>query len=277
MWRKIPLGILALATLAQAVVIAPPVVYWVTLSLSTFVANMLVTLFMYAAVRGFASKKLFGKSMAEIFGFVFSMIGKFIIAMIASLVALIWISPISFPEILIASLIALLISLAVSFLAEYREFRVSGSPSRALLSITLFSILVAGLTFVSAFYALQTQVIVADGSREPVPAVSLAPSMGLFTPSQSSAPAMMDEVRDTDDYEMQKSDSTSPATEKKDTKTIRIIPISDAPCTVSSKDSTETFIPEFTCVAGEGLSQRRIYCPVIAQVNGDYKTGGSCA
>ena len=275
MWRKTLLGILALVTLAQAVVIAPPVVYWVTLSLSTFVANMLVTLFMYAAVRGFASKKLFGKSMAEIFGFVFSMIGKFIIAMIASLVALIWIAPISFPEILIASLIALLISLAVSFLAEYREFRVSSFQSRALLSIALFSILVAGLTFVSAFYALQTQIIVADGSREPVPAASLAPSMGLFAPSQS-APAMMDEVREVDDFEIQKITlPTEPET--KDTKTIRIIPTSDAPCTVSSKDSTETFTPEFNCVAGEGLSQRRIYCPVIAQVSGDYKTGGSCA
>jgi hypothetical protein len=270
-WVALLVGIFVILPMVSAVVVAPPVVYWVTLSLSTFFANMLVTLFMYAAAKGLATKTLFGKKLSNLLCFMFSMISRFVVAMVASLASLIIINPITIPEIIMCSLLSVALFLILFFLVSYREIRISSKQKKTVISIIFFGLLVGALTFVSAYYALEKQVIMGEIEK---PTIDLKDDFTASSADVSYAAGSPMELEKSMGEEGA-SDIVEPV--KDAAKTIYLQPASAKLCTVTTMGQTYEYEPKLDCVGGSGLSEKRIFCPIKIIVTGDYETGGSCA
>jgi len=157
--------------------------------------------------------------------------------------------------------------------------RVSENKTRALISIMIFALLVGGLTFVSAYFSLQKQAIVGQAPAAALPdsqqlsaqktdvSGELRPSAPSLSPSQSAAARVEDGEQDL----------APPNPPAPSYTTLFVTPRSGGLCIVSSASGIQEFRPKLECVAGEGFSQYRVYCPIEIAVGGAYTLSGSCS
>lgn len=145
---------------AKAIVFVPPVIYIATLSVGSFIANAFIFLAFFMAARGMIDRTYFGRSPHEIVRLFLRFIGIFIVFGIAALFSLALLDPLSDKEILIAGFLSGIMSWFLFMLGGYREYRLSELKKKKLFlrSAVFLSIIVSFTTFISAHFAIETEI-----------------------------------------------------------------------------------------------------------------------
>ncbi len=264
----LPVFLVFFALTVNAVVIVPPVVYFVTLSIATFLSNVLIALLAIIAVSGFANKKFFGKKVSELFSYFFSWIKKIVIAFISMAIALFVINPIEVFTIIQAAILTFILCLMLFFISNYSTYRVIQKPEKTKLvtSFSIFSLLVALLFLVSVFLSLETQVINTENSSlSYIQNNPLLPSLDKIAPfadSMSGAQVGIVEKPQESDDEITQPKLTEP--------NLWFYPSAKEQCIIIIGSQNFTFTPIESCYFYENSSLVRIFCPISiskAQVN----------
>lgn len=155
------LAVFALFRQAEAIIFIPPVIYIVTVSFSSFIANISISIVFWLVVKGIADRSYFGRPLHEIINFIFNFLGKIFILVFSTLSPIFILDPINAKEIFFSSLISGVLSLAILFLAGFREYRLIQKNEKIsfLKSIAIFSAITVLLTFFSAFFALEEKAL----------------------------------------------------------------------------------------------------------------------
>src|SRR3989344_2486564 len=149
----IPLLLLLLARDAQAIVIIPPVVYFVTLSIGTFISSSIVSLLIFGALKGFANRKYWGRSAFQLLTEAKSALSSALLAILSMVAAVFAVYPIDLESVVLASLIAAILFLLTKFVSSLRQYAVSDGAARRglILSSLTIAIFTGPATSVSPF------------------------------------------------------------------------------------------------------------------------------
>ena len=263
----------------HAIVIIPPVVYFVTLSISTFISSSVVSLLLFGALKGFADRKYFGKSLFDILQKIKSGVSTFIMAISCMFLALLAIYPIDLESTLIAAAISAALFLLLKFVFSLREFGALGSSKKRSLLISWLALaLFIGIAFsFSALLSIQSyRVITGSGGGYPSQQAEkspLAPLAELLTgqgapssaesqnlliapteskksssvPSEAQGSELIGAIQAPSPSKAAASPTSAPASlpEQK----IWFIPQSAAPCTIFADSSVQSFTPSYSCLS----------------------------
>ena len=164
--------ILFLLPFAGAIVIVPPTIYFVTLSIATFIANSIIGLLAIIALSGLVDKKFFGRKLSEIFSFIFSAVKFTSIAIVSMLVALLIVNPVEINSVLLGSFLSAIVCCSVLLISDYSKYRVSDPKEKNELfkSTLIFSVFVLILFSVSTLTSIETKIIAGAESQYGAPA-----------------------------------------------------------------------------------------------------------
>lgn len=275
------LFLVLLASCAHAIVIIPPTVYIVTISLASFIGNAIILIVGWIAVSGIAAKKFFGKSVSEIMAFTFSGIKKLVVAVVSMLAALLLFNPIEIFSILTASLAAAIITLALLALGSYSKYRLVGKTekTRLLRSTVFFAAIVFVLSALAISVSLEiTQVNASpEGlfAKQAVQETDFRIGLPDASKEMASAPAASAPM-----------DTAGEDAEKKVGGADRIwfYPAGAKPCIVIVGSKVFEFAPTNNCYFLENSAPQRMVCPVsisIAEVSArgsvNVSATGSCS
>ncbi len=148
-------------TQVDSIVFIPPVIYIATFSLGTFITNVFLFLAVWLAVKGVTDRSYFGKPVHELVGMSLQLIGKILILITSATLPTLILNPITADEIIISSLFAGILSLAILFLDRFREYHLipGKERNRILRSITLLSIAIIVITYASTTLAIETKTL----------------------------------------------------------------------------------------------------------------------
>ncbi|MFH1471206.1 MAG: hypothetical protein ABIF01_05640 [Candidatus Micrarchaeota archaeon] len=260
---------------AFAVVIVPPLVYFLTLSLSAFLSNAIVSLLVFGALKGLTMRKYFGKSTYEIARGFLSASGTALIAISCMLASAIIVYPLDVPGAAVSALLAGVLFLAVKFISIFAEFHLSEPKKRR--SITTAILLTAAFimlaTGVSAMLAIDIQTMGEHYSFED-------PRMGLSQYQQAvQEPGISSAVQD-----MAKEEQKPSALETQVAKTLWFVPKSPGECSITIGNFEISAQASFTCMIDEDGEKRRAFCPISVRHSQIQETGnlafsatGACA
>ncbi|MFH1200395.1 MAG: hypothetical protein V1708_04975 [Candidatus Micrarchaeota archaeon] len=261
----------ALAANANALVIVPPTVYFLTLSLSAFLANAVVSLFIFGALRGLLGRKLWGKSVFEVASSGVSALGTAIVALFAMACAAYFIRPLDLPSAALCALAAGVIFLAFKIVLSFKEYIVSPGTRRALaiswLSLAAFVALAAG---VSSVLAVEERSISTFGGYYPqYPQQGAGMAQGVANDLVQNAPAP---------GAAQKEQAGEMAKEKEGDAGIIVEPNQPGPsaaisrlwfqpmsqneCVVTIGSFGKSFSPSYSCAVVRNGERARALCPV---------------
>lgn len=149
------------AIIAKAVVIAPPVIYMVTFSMGSFILNLFIITAAYMAAKGMINRFYFGRKMHEIIGIMFLCTGNLLLILFAAVISILLFDPIDEKSLFYAGTFASIISFLIYLLANYRIYSISvnGSGYNIIMRALKFAIIVFIATFVSAYYSINTNVV----------------------------------------------------------------------------------------------------------------------
>jgi len=263
---------LFLFPIANAIVIVSPTIYFVTLSIATFIANSIIGFLALIAVSGMLNKTFFGKKVSEIFAFLFVSIKKFVIGIISMIIALLLINPIEISSIIQGAIVAAVIFGLLFLLSEYSKFKISISQKKnnILKSATIFSLLVLIIFTFSALTSLEIKVIAGDDSQPSLGADQKQDSfLDVFNDSVSevaSAPAARESISPSAGKPSPQEDY-APSYDNIEEKKIILnellfFPENKEKCKVKVGEQSFVFEPQYSCYSAEGLLPERIYCPV---------------
>ncbi|HLC47999.1 MAG TPA: hypothetical protein VJI13_02895 [Candidatus Norongarragalinales archaeon] len=307
----IPLLLLLLARDAQAIVIIPPVVYFVTLSIGTFISSSIVSLLIFGALKGFANRKYWGRSAFQLLTEAKSALSSALLAILSMVAAFFAVYPIDLESVVLASLIAAILFLLTKFVSSLRQYAVSDGAARRglILSWLTIAIFIGLATSVSALVSMQSyRIFTGSGSYAPAlekedallepPADILtgakAPSSGMRKPAMVSdgkvggQGAAAPEGKSGEEPAEGSADASallpSPSPSAGAIANLWFIPKSGETCNIFADSYVQTFVPSFTCISEENGARRRIYCPVsisLAQMHSrgdvEFRGTGSCA
>jgi len=152
----LPFLLAALAPLSAAIVIVPPVAYFLTLSLGTFLANSLVSLLVFGVLKGATARTYAGRSVYEILYQLMNACLLMLLAFPCMFLAAIAFNPIEQSGFVASGLSAGLLALAAAGIVSLKEFRASdaGRKRTMVASLLAFAAFVAAATTVSAALAV---------------------------------------------------------------------------------------------------------------------------
>lgn len=153
---------------AKGAAVMTPVIYASNLSSSYFIANLVLLTFFYICAKGFANGLYFGKPNHEIIRLLFSFIGRFIVLILTSLVAIKLFNPIGIREMFISSVFAALLSFIIFAFANFRFYRLMREEKRVTVirSLISYAIMVFIANFFSISLAVSTEIINTTGDFE---------------------------------------------------------------------------------------------------------------
>jgi len=163
--KYIPIIILFLSVfavkMAEAVIIVPPVIYIATFSLGTFILNAFMMASVFMAGKGLIDRFYFGKHMHELVGIAFSYVGSMVVIMGASFASIAIFDPIDSRTLFYASIFSTFLSFLVMALGNFRKYLLADPYGRneAIMRLITFSILVFIITFISAYFSINTSVL----------------------------------------------------------------------------------------------------------------------
>jgi hypothetical protein len=289
--------------IANAIAIIPPVVYFVTLSISTFIANAIVALLIFGALRGISMRKYFGKGMYEIIGLGLSALSIGILAIVCMLLSIWLLPPIDFEGVLICGLAAAILFILINMLISLKQLSIS-DPDRKrsiIFSWVALAIFIGLATGASAQFSMQIHKLPIktggydlenynQNSQSPIQSVSDAISGVAKSPSMAKeAPASMpaavgEESKSTTMPSVTASPQPKP-TAPAETE-IWFIPITSNRCIILADSFSQSFQPSFNCYYDDDEAGKkiRIFCPVsishsTVQMRGnvEFVATGGCA
>lgn len=180
---------------ANAVVIIPPVVYFISVSLATFFANALVAIVGWAAVQGFSEKVYGGKTAFEIGRFAFSCIGKAIMLIAAMAFAVTFFPPFDLTSAAVTGAAAASAALVFLSLSKARRLLVEKEKSRLVATVVGLALFAGAVTTASSVLSLETTVVYRSAdltSTETAPATGFGqPFAGIAEIQPAQAKAML--------------------------------------------------------------------------------------
>jgi len=152
---------MCIAGIANAIVIVPPIIYFVTFSIGTFILNIFIMTAVYIASRGLINRFYFGRHMHEIVGILFSYLGYILTIISTSFISIAIFDPIDAKSLFYASIFSTFLSFLVMALNNFRRYVLSdrGRRNDVIISMLVFSVIVFVITFVSAYFSISTSVI----------------------------------------------------------------------------------------------------------------------
>jgi hypothetical protein len=187
--------VLAIISAYQACAIAfvPPIIYFASLSILSFISNIFLFLAVWFAIKGIANRSYFGRPVHEIVSLILNWSGTAVLILICSVIPLLVMHPIITKDIIISSICAGFLSFIMLFLSKYRQFRLIKKPDRIkyLRSVILISAAVIIITFVSTLISIETKAMYTNNQdiiviKEEKNAIAL-PSFGFNKASESLA------------------------------------------------------------------------------------------
>ena len=270
----------ALAANASALVIVPPTVYFLTLSLSAFLANAVVSLFIFGAFKGVMGKKLWGRSVFEVASSGVSALGTAIVALLAMAGAAYLIQPLDLQSAAACAVCAGVIFLAIKAVLSSKEYIVSGGGRRALaiswLSMAAFVALAAG---VSSVLAVEERSISTTGGYYPQQGGGIMQDVVSGFSQAAQAPALNEEGKTL------AGGMKEPAVPGANAIASRMwfLPTSQGECIIEVGTFRKAFVPAYSCAVLRDDGKTRMFCPVwvdaaeIGQAGTvAFKATGSC-
>lgn len=264
---------------AGAIVIVPPAIYFVTLSVATFIANSIIGLLALVAVSGLAGKKFFGKKLSELFSYFFAWLKKAAIALFSMILPVFLVKPIELFSVLLGAFLAFAVCFVVFFASNYSTYRVSVKKEKTSMffSGALFSLFIFGLFCFSAFASIETQLVQTKGfgdfysQAEPLPGLEI-PSADAF-PAGAQSPQAKESAQET----------TKPLAGTFIGPKLWFYPLTSKECTVVLGSQSFSFTPSESCYFTENNATVRIFCPVFISLDNitqrgpiDLAATGSC-
>lgn len=254
---------------ALAIVFVPPVIYIATLSLGAFVVNVFAFFAVWFAAKGLIDRVYFGKPMHELVRLFFNFLGKFAIFFAASAVSMLILDPLSKKEVLTASVLAGILSLVLTFLNNFREYRLELKGKKFLRagSMIFFSLIVFAVTYISALRALEVRILrIEDSKGGAVEYKKEAPLReDISLPSQkapSAAPGYEADMGIVPSYQEQ-GPAESPVSIKKKTRSLWFYPASLVPCEIYfGENLIFSAVSQDNCYYDNDIRMHRIICPV---------------
>jgi hypothetical protein len=144
-----------------AIVFVPPAIYVVSLSLGAFVTNAFLFVAAWMAVSGLLDRRFFGKRPHELIRSILSAAGKAFLFLSCAALPVLALSPVTPEETIYTGAVAGSLFIAVSFLASFRDMRLSDALKRnkAIAYIALSALFTAGATYASVVLAQETDII----------------------------------------------------------------------------------------------------------------------
>jgi hypothetical protein len=247
MRNRLVVFLLLFAGFCKGIVIVPPVVYFITLSISAFLANALVSLLLFGALRGLLFRNYFGKTPYELLKSSVSIVGMTMVAVLSMLLSVIALYPTDFRDFVFSGLLAGVLFLLFESILKFREYRLVGNSERQSIAVSLIllSAFIAVATGVSANFAIELKSMKAQGAayeerHDAVYDISHktesigAPSLGI---AQEKA------------YERGEG-------------SIWFMPAGSGECFITIGSFSKSFSPSFRCLADEEGGKKRVFCPV---------------
>ncbi len=265
-----------------AIAIVAPTVYIVTLSITAFIANILISLTAWTAINGFTSKTYAGKKLSEILSFIFSGVKNSIIYVFSLAIVLIFIKPLDLESSIAIGILSSVIAFGLFLLVDSKKIILSDSKARIQIiqSVLFFIIFIFITSSASIFLALETKLLT---TKEPIKETQIIQVL-----SQPISPL-------TDAFESITEKSVSkPPTESAIKKieeptqdigqSLWIQPMNSEKCKVEIANQVFSINPKFECFSKSNLTEKT-FCPVeikrseISLLNGiaQVKESGSCS
>lgn len=188
--------IVVLSLGANAIAFIPPVIYFASISLVSFVTNLFLILAVWFAVKGISNRSYFGMPVHKIVSSLMDWAGITIIIICASLAPLLILRPIITKDILVSSFVAGIMCGILLFLSQYRQLRITGKEEKikSVRSIILTCAVVIIITFISASYSLETKVLRTNAQKgteqiEKIQSSLSIPNQALNKAREAVAPA----------------------------------------------------------------------------------------
>ncbi|MFH0817365.1 MAG: hypothetical protein V1909_01900 [Candidatus Micrarchaeota archaeon] len=269
------LTLICLISPAFTVVIVPPVVYFLTLSLSAFISNAIVSLLVFGALKGLTMRKYFGKSTYELARAFLSASGTALIAISCMLASALIVYPLDVPGAALSALLAGVLFLAVKFISIFAEFHLSEPQKKHSIAVTILltAAFITLATGVSAMLAIDIQKMNGRYSFQDS-------QVGLPQyPQAVQAPGISSAAQDTAKEAWKPS-----ASEMQAAKTLWFTPKSPGECSITIGNFAISSQASFTCVIDDGGEKKRAFCPISIRHSQIQETGslafnatGACA
>ncbi|MBU1198015.1 hypothetical protein KJ765_05925 [Candidatus Micrarchaeota archaeon] len=256
---------------AHALVVVPPTVFFLTLSISSFLVNAVVSLLLFGALKGFTNRTYFGKSVFHLLSSGVSALGTAFLALSAMLVSAFLIYPLDYESAALSALSAGVLFLILKWVSAFRAYRNVPSHTKTSLvsSWVLLALFIAFATGVSSVLAMDVIVVNTDERIEYVSAYqesspnSLIPDGWLpdldASKGMAQAPSEPSEIlgREDDALAEAKMDVITTAFTR-----MWFQPSSDGECRIRVGALEKTIHPLFACQSEEDGARKRIFCPV---------------
>ena len=203
---------------AQAIVFVPPIVYFTTISIVSFITNIFLALAVWLAVKGLANRLYFGQPLHTIVSNMLGWLGSSFVIVVSSLVPISVMHPIFVKDLALSSILAGLLCFLLLFVGSYRKIKAEQEyRKKSWIRIILTSIVVIILSFVSASFAVKTSTLHNDSAgntkftensdiKIASGALSKAGAPSMVADSQSSpSPSMVSKIKKEIGQEMQPS------------------------------------------------------------------------
>jgi hypothetical protein len=267
-----------LPALVNAIAVIVPV-YVATLSIIAFVSNILITIAVYAAAKGFFNRKSFGHNFSEKLSILLDIFGKAALLIITTTISILWLSPVTTEESLATGLVAASISLIVIFLNSYRKMSILPKErAKIARGIAGFCIFVFLSCSVIAYFSVE--LTGATKGLEKAPQTINSPFEDIvqgIIQGGSSAPAQS---------EIQKPTAPSQSASNKVDENIEsfnviLWPASAEPCIVSNLLTTISINPKEGCYKIVNNIRYKTFCPILVssedlRYSSDINVSGSC-
>ncbi|MFH1750320.1 MAG: hypothetical protein ABH863_01430 [Candidatus Micrarchaeota archaeon] len=276
---------------ASAIVIIPPVVYFVTLSISTFISSSIVAMLLFGGLKALSTRKYWGKGLYQLLSEGKSAIAEALLAIICMLAAVYAIYPVDFDSAISTAFIAAALFMLLKFILSFRLFDLSDNAGRRalLVSWATLAMFVALATTVSALASMQSyKVFTGTGGYQPgqvaekSPLADILPISAPFSKQEAAEGGRSAAPENSMVGQEPKSASDSSAPPTLQDK-IWFIPKSPEICNIFAESFALTFTPSFNCISEVGGARNRIYCPVYIShsqvgIRGDaeFRGTGSC-
>ncbi len=269
-------SLIFLLSFCSSIAVIAPAVYVATLSITAFLANILITVAVFIAAKSFSSKNALSKGISTKIGFAIEIIGKTTLLITSTAIAIIIVNPILISEAILTGVLASIICGIILFLYNYK--RISISQSKTKKSIIISALIFCTFVFFSSalvgYYSIEIKPIVQEGkgvtqtSQElQSPLFDIANSFNKSQSQQASAPSQGIDSESKPEYK---------------TQTLIFNPTSLNECIISSGENKTIIQPQNNCFSNINGIQKRVICPIVIS-DLEYTSGstvsssGSCS
>ncbi len=275
-------ALLFFITYAHAIAIIAPVVYVATISIIAFISNILISVAAYSAAKGFFGRKSFGTKFSSKLNLTLEIIGKAILLIITTTIAVFLLNPLTLQEAIISGAVAAIISLTILLLSSYKKIALISKEEkrRAFIEIGLFCTFIFFSCAIISFISIEIQNVDPNSSLEKQSAFQIElPSFDITSNKASSiiqegkartdsskgisAPSQTATISDSTKEPLSGQNQAQKEEIQKQVQNLIFYPTSQEKCIISSETKTLSFTPANNCLIISNGSRARIYCPII--------------